>query len=290
MAAGRPLRPGVRRRRITALVVLVCVVAAAAAVSVDALRHGGSAPRAAAPPPPRTFRIVFPEGFTRAQMAARVTAVAAIARRESGKPVALTARAYLAASEHAVIPCFGEKRYDDLEGFLFPATYDFVAQTPARVLVGDQLQAFCARWSTVNLTYARAHDLTPHDVLTIASMIEREAAVPSDRPLIAAVIYNRLRDGMELGIDATLRYGLHLAPGAPITASELASRNAYNTRVHYGLPPTPIANPGLASIEAAAHPARVDYLYYALRPGTRRSYFTASQSAFDAFLASHGYK
>jgi UPF0755 protein len=238
----------------------------------------------------RPFRIVFPEGFTRAQMAVRVHDVAHIAEAERHHPVALAAASYLRASRSGVVPCFGGHRYSDLEGFLFPATYDFLAATSSRALVADQLVAFCQRWSGVNLAYARSKNLTPYDVLTIASMIEKEGSLPSERSLIAAVIYNRLRDRMQLGIDATLRYGLKIPPTSSITDAELASPNPYNTRLHYGLPPTPIANPGLASIEAAAHPAHVDYLYYARIPGTNRQYFTASAAAFDQFLATHGYK
>jgi UPF0755 protein len=285
-----PLSARVRRRRGIALVVLVAILAAAATVSVIAVRRHSPAAAPPAPAPPRPFRIVFPEGFTRAQMAARVEVVARIAVSERHRPVALSAAAYLAASRSARVGCLGGRRYSDLEGFLFPATYDFLNQTSSRQLVAEQLQAFCQRWQGVDLAYARAHDLTPYDVLIIASMIEREAAVPSERRLIAAVIYNRLADRMQLGIDATLRYGLHLPPSSPITVSELASDNPYNTRRFYGLPPTPIANPGLASIQAAAHPAAVNCLYDVLRPGTRRHFFTASATAFDQFLASHGYK
>jgi UPF0755 protein len=223
-------------------------------------------------------------------MATRVQDVARIAEAERHHTVALARGSYLSASRSAVVPCFGSRRYSDLEGFLFPATYDFVARTSSRTLVDDQLQAFCQRWRGVNLAYARSKNLTPHDVLVIASMVEKEAAVPSERRLIAAVIYNRLRDHMQLGIDATLRYGLHIPPTASITESELKSANAYNTRRFFGLPPTPIANPGLASIEAAAHPAAVDYLYYARVPGSNRQFFTASAGAFDTFLSTHGYK
>jgi UPF0755 protein len=292
MASRGPLRPEIRRRRVVALLVGTAVVAVAAGVSVDAVdRHARPAPAATpAPARARPFRIVFPEGFTRAQMALRVRDVARIAAGEHRAPVALAEGAYLRASTSSRVPCFGGKRYGDSEGFLFPATYDFLARTSSRTLVGDQLETFCQRWNTVNLAYARSRDLSSYDVLIIASMIEREAAVASERRLIAAVIYNRLREGMQLGIDATLRYGLHIPPGRPITESELQSGNPYNTRRFYGLPPTPIANPGLASIQAAAHPAHVDYLYYALRPGTRRHFFTASVTAFDRFLASHGYK
>ncbi len=293
MAQRPPLSPEIRRRRIVALVLFVLVVVAVALVAALALR-GGSAPRpprtTAGPPPLRPFRIVFPEGFTRAEMAVRVRDVARIATAEHHHRVALSAGSYLAASRSAVVPCFGHKHYGDLEGFLFPATYDFLTATPSRALVADQLQAFCQRWLGVNLAYARSKNLTSYDVLKIASMVEREAAVPSERALIAAVIYNRLRDHMQLGIDATLRYGLHIPPTRSITQSELASNNAYNSRRFYGLPPTPIANPGLAAIEAAAHPAHVDYLYYARVPGTNRQFFTASAAAFDTFLATHGYR
>ena len=139
------------------------------------------------------------------------------------------------------------------------------------------------------MSYARSKNLTPYDVLKIASMVEREASVPSERPLVAAVIYNRLHNHMQLGIDATLRYGLHIPPTKSITKSELASSNPYNTRRFFGLPPTPIANPGLASLEAAAHPAKVDYLYYVRKPDHEHHFFTASASAFDAYLAAHGY-
>ncbi len=120
-------------------------------------------------------------------------------------------------------------------------------------------------------------------------MIEEEAAVPADRPRIAAVIYNRLRNRMPLQIDATLRYGLHIPPTQSITESELASSNPYNTRKLYGLPPTPIGNPGLASLRAAAHPANVDYLYYVRIPGTNRHVFFENGAAYDQYLATHHY-
>jgi UPF0755 protein len=216
--------------------------------------------------------------------------VAQIAQHEHRGRVRLSETAYLAASGKAVVPCFARAPQRNLEGFLFPATYDFLAATTSKQLVENQLVTFCRRFRQVNLAYARSRGLTPYDVLKIASMIEREAAVPSERPLIAAVIYNRLHDRMQLGIDATLRYGLHIPPTQSITVSELASSNPYNTRKRFGLPPTPIANPGIASIEAAAHPAHVDYLYFVRKPDHRHNYFTASATAFNQYLATHGYK
>ena len=290
MARRRSLSPSVRRRRILAAALLFVAVAAAAVISVVAVGHHTRATPPPPPPPPKPFRIVFPEGFTRAQMGVRVKVVAKIAEHERHGRVRLNESAYLAASGKTVVACFSRKPQRDLEGFLFPATYDFLAGTTSRQLVATQLVTFCRRWSQVNLAYARSRRLTPYDVLKIASMIEREAAVPSERPLIAAVIYNRLHDRMQLGIDATLRYGLHIPPTQSITESELASSNPYNTRKLFGLPPTPIANPGIASIEAAAHPAHVDYLYFVRKPDHLHNYFTASVTDFDQYLATHGYK
>jgi len=248
-----------------------------------------SAPRTTTVAPPKPFRIVFPEGFTRAQMATRVKVVAKIAEKERHFKVRLAESAYLAASKKLVVPCFGRTRRADLEGFLFPATYDFLRGTTARQLVAAQVVAFCENWRKVDLSYARSKNLTPYDVLKIASMIEKEAAVARERPLVAAVIYNRLRDRMPLGIDATLRYGLHIPPTQSISEAQLSNRTPYNTRLHYGLPPTPISNPGLASIRAAAHPSKLGYLYYARIPGTDHQRFFDNYSDYEAYLATHGY-
>jgi uncharacterized YceG family protein len=280
-----------RRRRAFAIgAIVLCVALGAAAVAV-ALPHVHKTKAAAPlpPPPPKPFRVVFPEGFTRAQMADRVHAVAKIAERKRHAPVALASRPYLRASRAAVLPCFTPRRQPNLEGFLFPATYDFLAKTPSRQLVADQLDAFCQNWSSVNFAYARSKNLTPYDVLKIASMVEKETLAPSERPLVAAVIYNRLHARMPLGIDATLRYGLHIAPTQSILESQLQSDNPYNSRRIPGLPPTPIANPGLASIRAAAHPAKVDYLYFVRKPDKVHHFFTASDTAFAQYECAHGY-
>ena len=281
----------IRRRRLTALVgILVALIAVVIAVVV-ALPHvrGSHAPTPTVVAPPKPFRVVFPEGFTRAQMAERVQAVARIAERKKGRPVVLSGRQYLLATKRAVLPCFTPHRQTNLEGFLFPATYDFVGTTTSRQLATEQLQTFCDNWSSLDLSYARKKNLTPYDVLIIASMVEREALAPEDRPLVSAVIYNRLHAHMTLGIDATLRYGLHIPATQSILQSQLDSNNPYNTRKLAGLPPTPIANPGLASIQAAAHPAHVNYLYFVRKPDLVHHYFTASASAFAHYLCAHGY-
>jgi UPF0755 protein len=291
MAGKRPVSKQVRRRRIVAVALFLLVAAVAVGVAVAAVhRHHQAAAPPPVPPPPKPFRIVFPEGFTRLQMAERVKAVAKIADSEHRGRVRLNEFAYLAATKTVRVPCFGKGLQRSVEGFLFPATYDFLRGTTSKQLVQAQIQAFCRNFRKIDMTYARSKNLTPYDVLKIASMVEREASVPSERLLVAAVVYNRLHDHMQLGVDATLRYGLHIPPTKSITQSELASSNPYNTRRFFGLPPTPIASPGLASLRAAAHPAKVDYLYYVRKPDHKHHFFTASASAFDAYLAAHGYK
>ena len=167
---------------------------------------------------------------------------------------------------------------ESLEGFLFPATYELRGGARAAALVRKQVTAFEQNISRVDMSYARNKNLTVFDVVTIASMIEREVQVPRERKLVAAVIYNRLKAGQPLGIDATTRY----ATGnwtRPLTRSDLALDSPYNTRTRAGLPPGPIGNPGLASLEAAARPARVGYLYYVVKPDTCGEHAFSSTAA-----------
>jgi UPF0755 protein len=238
-----------------------------------------------------TLKIIFPEGFTRAQMAERIKAVNQIARRKRKINPKLSPRAYLGATASSKIPgrVAGDHKRRQLEGFLFPSTYDFEQTTTSRQLVNRQLQAFQENWGKVDLAYAKSKNLTPYDVLIIASIIEKEVIAPEERPLVAAVIYNRLHAHMALGIDATLRYGLHIPPTESLTQSELHDPTPYNTRVHDGLPPTPINNPGIAALEAAANPAKVDYLYFVRKPDHKHHYFTANYQDFLQHEAQYGY-
>jgi len=174
---------------------------------------------------------------------------------------------------------YGAQNPPSLEGFLFPATYDLPHKPNVDDLIARQLDAFNQYMDQVNMKYAKSKNLTPYDVLIIASMIEREAVVDKDRKLIAAVIYNRLHDGMPLQIDATIRYAENNWT-KPLTDSDLQINSPYNTYTHTTLPPTPIGNPGLASIQAAAHPASVDYLYYVAKPNGCGHFFTASYQEF----------
>ena len=308
----RPSPRQVARRRTVALAVLVLVLGGLGWAAVTAI-GGGSSKHAAAPSSassliyttetittngkttqtviamPKPFHIVFPEGFTVKEMTRRIAAVDKIAERERDVKPRLSARGYRAAVLHAAgPPCFHRPRRA-IEGLLFPATYEFFAKTTTRELVQQQFDAFCANWQRVDLTYAHSRNLTPYDVLIIASMVEKETLSPDERPLVAAVIYNRLHKRMPLGIDATLRYGLNIPPTQSITASELNSNSPYNTRNRLGLPPTPVANPGLASMQAAAHPAHVNYIYFVRKPDKKHHFFTASFQAFQHYEATHGY-
>ena len=239
----------------------------------------------------KPFHVVFPEGFTRDQMADRVAAVAKIAQRERHARTRLAKATYLAATRAPHVPlCFhAGVKVPSIEGFLFPATYEFFRQTTSAELVAEQLDAFCQNWQQLDLTYARSKHLTPYDVLIIASMVEKETLSPDERQLVSAVIYNRLHAGMPLGIDATLRYGLNIPPTESIHQSQLESDSPYNTRKLAGLPPTPIASPGLASMQAAAHPAHVNYLYFVRKPDKKHHFFTASYKAFQDYANAHGY-
>jgi uncharacterized YceG family protein len=193
---------------------------------------------------------------------------------------------YLAATRHS--PVLKPADYGapantpSLEGFLFPDTYQLRDPVTISALVADQLKTFRRQFAKISTAYARSRHLSPYGLLIIASMVQAEAQTSRDRPLIASVIYNRLADHMPLQIDATTRY----ATGnytRPLTVSELNSPSPYNTRVHAGLPPTPIGNPGIASLQAAAHPATTNYLYFVVKPCSNGE--SAFSSSYSAFLA-----
>ena len=249
-----------------------------------------AAPAAAAPP--ATLKIIFPEGFTVRKMADRVSAVRTIAIRRRHVTPLLNGRSYAAAGKRAAPPAAFRRadRTGSIEGFLFPSTYLFSPTTRAPELIARQVADFQYVWQTLDLSVPRERKLSGYDVLTIASMIERETVAPEERRLVAAVIYNRLAQGMPLGIDATLRYGLGIEGTKALTAADLRNQTPYNTSIHRGLPPTPIGNPGLASLQAAAHPAKVDYLYYVRKPDHVHHFFTADEQVFCQKAREYGYR
>ncbi len=278
--------PGGRRdagRSLYARLAAVIALAAAIAAVVLLLQSllGSSSTKTVAP---AVVKVLIPEGKTRVQIA-QIAAAAGL----SGS--------YWTASRHS--PLLNPRDYGaprgtpDLEGFLFPATYDMDPGESVSRLVEEQLLAFHENFGASEIARARALHLTPYQLLIVASMVEREAQVPGDRPKIAAVIYNRLKQGMPLGIDATIYYAVELRDGIAtytreLTEAQLHIDSPYNTRTHSGLPPTPISNPGLASIEAAANPAHVPYLYYvAGADGCGEHVFSTTAAAFEANAAAY---
>ena len=182
---------------------------------------------------------------------------------------------------------YGAEGAESLEGFLFPATYELKPNDGVDDLVDKQLQTFEKAFRKVDMREAESANLTEYDVLTIASMVERETLVPKERPIVASVIYNRLSQGEPLGIDATTRFELDNWT-EPLTESELAADTPYNTRLNAGLPPGPIGSPGLDSIEAAANPDDTDFLFYVVEPGTCGEHtFTETSEEFDAAVAEY---
>jgi len=229
-------------------------------------------PKARKAPP--TVKVTFTEGPSRKEMAPFVDR----SKKVDGSYLKATGTKAVLARIHRLGAPKGTRTP---EGFLFPATYTLTAGSSARQLVAKQLDAFAQNFRGVDLRYARSKHLTRYDVLIIASMIEREVQVPRERPLVAAVIYNRLKEGMPLGIDATIRYYTNNWQ-RPIRQSELDADEPYNTERRRGLPPTPIGNPGLASLKAAAHPANKPYLFYVRKPGKSGEHaFSSTDAQFE---------
>jgi UPF0755 protein len=196
--------------------------------------------------------VVIPEGFTIRQIADRLAAKAHVNRQQFLNLAATQASTF---SDAENVPS------SSLEGYLFPATYTIGFGEDARAVIQQMLRVFRAN---VDREHAAAPERL-HRILTVASMVEREAKLAKDRPLISAVIWNRQRQGMKLDIDATVEYALG-EHRARLYYRDLDVDSPYNTYRRAGLPPGPIANPGLSSIDAAMHPAKVGYLYYVAKP------------------------
>jgi len=225
------------------------------------------------PLPPSVIRVSVPEGLSRSEVASTI--------RKAG-----VSGSYLTASARSAgfdPQDFGQPRARrGLEGFLFPATYELQrGGATSKALVAEQLKSFRTNIAKVSMTRARREKLSTYEILIIASMIEREVRIPSERRLVSAVIWNRLEQDIALGIDATTRYAVKNW-SRPLKQSEIDRDTPYDTRRRKGLPPTPIGSPGLASIRAAANPARNSYLYYVVRPcGNGRHNFATTSAEFE---------
>jgi UPF0755 protein len=205
---------------------------------------------------------------------------------------------YLSETRHSPVlnpTQYGAPRHTPtLEGFMFPDTYQLRVPIKLSSLIADQLKRFKQQFATVNLAGARRRHLTPYDVLIVASMVQAEAQTAHDMPLVASVIYNRLSAGMMLQFDSTTRYAVDNYT-RPLTVSELKSRSPWNTHTHTGLPPTPINNPGLAAIRAAASAPQTNDLYFVSKPcsgalafESKYSKFLKDVAAFNATQSQNG--
>ncbi|MGE0601864.1 MAG: endolytic transglycosylase MltG [Dehalococcoidia bacterium] len=209
------------------------------------------------------LKVTFPEGI-------RIEEMAVIAEKAGFG----TRDEFLAAAASAKVPPGFEDAFPEgasLQGYLFPDTYIMpVGSTPAQ-LIQYMLDTLQERFSPALRSAAALHGLNTHQVLTLASIVEREAVLPEERPRIAGVFYNRLAENDTLGADPTVQYAASLVTGSveefgywktELTQADLDLESPYNTYKYPGLPPGPITNPGLASIEAVANPEATDYYYF----------------------------
>lgn len=216
-------------------------------------------------------KLTLPEGLTVAQTATRV-----------GEVTKVSSQDFLGAATPATVkPTILPDGVSTLEGFLYPETYFIIEKEAAPDLVRRLVAEFDKRTADLPWDKAVALGRTPYEILVIASMVEREAQDPTEAPQVSAVIHNRLRTNMPLGIDATVRYGLN-KPTGPLLQSELDRDTPYNTRLHAGIPPTPIASPGAAAIRAALEPADSKALWFVRLADCRHHFFTEDYNEFQA--------
>src|SRR2546428_5635817 len=158
----------------------------------------------------------------------------------------------------------------NLEGYIFPDTYEFAPGTTPRTLIEMMVKRFLSKWTSESAASERMMNRTPRQIVTTASLIETEAKLQDERAVIASVIYNQLQKDMPLGIDSTIIYASKLAGrwknDGKVYKSDVDRRSPYNTRLHRGLPPGPIASPSASALQAALNPTPTDYLYYVREP------------------------
>lgn len=207
-------------------------------------------------------RFTVIEGWSRWEIAA---AMARIAELNLESPDAALSLMNETSGIHDLDP-----EATNLEGYLFPDTYNFAPDATPASMIATMVKRFRQQWKPEWTEKARALNISPRQIVTIASLIETESKLKDERAVVASVIYNRLNKKMPLGIDSAVIYAAKLAGkwknDGKIYKSDLERDSPYNTRLRPGLPPGPIASPSLSSIEAALNPASTDYLYYVREP------------------------
>jgi UPF0755 protein len=227
----------------------------------------------------RATRITVPEGFTRFDIAKRISDYI---RVNSPDRVVDDKQIVVFMNDISAIKDISPEA-KNLEGYMYPSTYDLAPDATPEKIIATMVNQFRKVWKPEWTEKARAMNRTPHEIVTIASLIETESAVPAERPIVASVIYNRLNKGIALGIDQTAVYIAKMENrwDGTINRSDLDSTSPYNTRKYAGLPPGPISSVSENAIEAALNPATSDYLYYVrnvqLNDGSHWFYSSAAE-------------
>lgn len=229
-----------------------------------------------------TKKITFPEGYTMRQIFKKLSAEGVCDYDE------LMDAAANSTFNYSFLEGTEKGDANRLEGFLFPDTYEFYEGMPAATAINKLLEVFHYKMTAEMLEWQEESGYTMREIVTIASMIEKEAANDTEQYTIASVIYNRLKKDWPLQIDSTTLYEYPDHEGAP-TAEMLAKDSPYNTRISKGLPPSPICSPGITSIRAALQPSSTNYMYYALNTATGQHEFFKTADAFNAFVATQNY-
>jgi len=210
----------------------------------------------------RLSRITIPEGWTRWDIAKEMLDVPQFHLENEAQALALMDNVSLI---HDLDP-----EAKNLEGYLFPDTYEFSEEATAADLVEIMVKRFRSVWKPDWSTRAHSLGFTPRQIVTTASIIETEAKLAEERPIVASVIYNRLQKNIPLAVDSSVIYASKLEGkwryDGKVYKSDIERRSPYNTRLYAGLPPGPVASPGESSLKAALNPASSDYLYYVRNP------------------------
>jgi UPF0755 protein len=226
-----------------------------------------------------TIRFTIPEGFTVQQIAARLSETGAVNKNKFLEAAGHTAQA-TGSLWTKNIPADNSLKFP-LEGYLFPETYEMKRESTAADIVNRMLAELDHKLDQLPDDWQitmEERGLTVHQLLTIASLVEREVVVEEERPIVSSVIQNRLKKKMPLQIDATIQYLLDKQKEL-LLEPDLKVESPYNTYLHAGLPPGPIASPSLKSIEAALYPEATDYLYYVTKKdGTNTHLFAVKYS------------
>jgi UPF0755 protein len=217
------------------------------------------------------LEITIPEGLTLEQTSREVARQSGVSAARFEEAARRTDYGYGFLEDPAI---------KSTEGFLFPKQYEFEKGTTASQMVTRMLEQYLLETQTMDISGAKERlNLTEYELVTVASLIEEEAANPEERPLVASVIYNRIRKDMPLQIDATVLYALD-RPKEELSLADLKIDSPYNTYENTGLPPGPICSPSRQSLEAALNPADTDYLYYVLKANGEEHFFTGKYGEF----------